>query len=338
MLHIGAHCALPRMLCSNVQEHNEMVDAQSQIGLASNSNLQKKNLALQTFDGDKGNLHLHHLQLEFQVKKHSSSKLQQQIPSQCVQQQPWCMLFQLVLPAPGNRQHAPFDSWALSMGTFNCRRSSVSESRISSCNQSLESWHCRSIQCSRTDGVVLATCHHMQSPENPSYLGNGPPPANHIRELRRETSLENLAALQCYLEKLQFEANTLRMWYNGLQDEIVDEVQKVHLHMMRMVGEFQRVNRAQGRPAQWQATANQPQPPAVPAQVAAPSSKAASATGLPMKGAPSSRPPMLQIRVWPALQGILAFQVSRELTHGHSTSPSDNEHSKNLWASRSVWV
>ena len=134
----------------------------------------------------------------------------------------------------------------------------------------------------------------MQSPENPSYLNNGPPPANDIRELRREASLENLAALQRYLEKLQFEANTLRMWYDGLQDEIMDEAQKVHLHMMRMIGELQRVTHAQPWLAQWQAATNPPQPPAAPAQVAAPTSKAASATGLPMKSAPSSRPSTLQ--------------------------------------------
>ena len=53
-----------------------------------------------------------------------------------------------------------------------------------------------------------------------------------FESFEREPSLKNIAAHQRYLEKLQFEANTLRMWYNGLQDEIMEESQKVHLHMI----------------------------------------------------------------------------------------------------------
>ena len=134
----------------------------------------------------------------------------------------------------------------------------------------------------------------MQSPDNLSYLNNGPQPAEDIRDLRREATLENLAELQRYLEKLQFESSTLRMWYNGLQDEIMDESQKVHLYMMRVIGELHRTRRSQGWLPQWQARANQPQPPPAPVQGAAPAQAPVPAQGaasaLPMKAAPSTRP------------------------------------------------
>ena len=54
----------------------------------------------------------------------------------------------------------------------------------------------------------------------------------------QEAALENVAALQRYLEELQFEANTLRMWSNGIHDEIMEEAQKVHIQMMRMIREL----------------------------------------------------------------------------------------------------
>ena len=106
----------------------------------------------------------------------------------------------------------------------------------------------------------------MESPDNPSCLNNDPQPVDHIGDLRREATLENLAEHQRYLEKLQFESTTLRLWCNGLQDQIMDESQRVHIYMMRMIRELQRTCRSQGWLPQWQARANQPQPPPAPAQ------------------------------------------------------------------------
>ena len=105
-LNIDAHCAMPSMLHFIVQEHNAMVDAESQVGLELNASLPSKNLVSQTIDGDKSKHSLQHLQLKLQVRKPTSSKVQQQISSPCVQLQPWCMVFQAVQPAPGNLQHA----------------------------------------------------------------------------------------------------------------------------------------------------------------------------------------------------------------------------------------
>ena len=125
-------------------------------------------------------------------------------------------------------------------------------------------WNLDIMERARTPGPMasfLRQVSTMESPDNPSYLNNGPPPADDIRDLRREATLENLADLQRYLEKLQFESTTLRMWYNGLQDQSMDESQRVHLYMMRMIGELQRTRRSQGWLPQWQAKANQPQPP-----------------------------------------------------------------------------
>ena len=46
---------------------------------------------------------------------------------------------------------------------------------------------------------------------------------------RTKATLENIAAHQAYLEKLQFEQNTLRSWSNMVQDQIMGEAAQVHL-------------------------------------------------------------------------------------------------------------
>ena len=140
----------------------------------------------------------------------------------------------------------------------------------------------------------------MESPDNPSYLLSGPQPVKDIGELPREASFENLAELQCYLEQLQFEATTLRLCSNGIQDQIMDESQRVDLYVMRMITEPNRTRRSQGWLPHWVARANQPQPPAAPVQATAqeqasgppPMAAAAAAKTLPFKAAPSTRPPM----------------------------------------------
>ena len=100
----------------------------------------------------------------------------------------------------------------------------------------------------------------MENPPNPSYLHGGPPPVDDIQDLRKEASVENLVELQRYLERLQFEATCLRLWSNGIQDQIMDETQRVHTYMTRMTEELNRVRRSQpqGWLHQWQARASQP--------------------------------------------------------------------------------
>ena len=103
---------------------------------------------------------------------------------------------------------------------------------------------------------LLRHCNTMESPPNPSYLQGGPQPADDIRDLRRDASMENLIELQRYAERLQFEATCLRLWSNRIQDQIMDETQKVHAYMTRMTGELNRLRHIQ--PAwlqQWQAKA-----------------------------------------------------------------------------------
>ena len=103
------------------------------------------------------------------------------------------------------------------------------------------------------------------------------------RELQREASLENVAAGQRYLEKLQFELNTLRLWSNGIQDEIMDEAQKLHLQLMKLIRELQRLNNALPWVEGWQVTSSQAPPSQAPAQSSAPSSS------IPAKSAPAPR-------------------------------------------------
>ena len=70
-----------------------------------------------------------------------------------------------------------------------------------------------------------------------------------------------------YLEKLQFDLDTLRLWSNGIQDEIMEESQKAHLQMMRMIRELQRMNNVQPWVAGWQVAPSQAPPSQAPAQL-----------------------------------------------------------------------
>ena len=67
----------------------------------------------------------------------------------------------------------------------------------------------------------------MDSPPVPSYLKGGPQPADDIFDLSRNVSMEILRELQRYSEKLQFEATCIRLWANGIQDQIMDEQEKI---------------------------------------------------------------------------------------------------------------
>ena len=131
----------------------------------------------------------------------------------------------------------------------------------------------------------------MESPPIPSYL-NGPQPADDIQHLR-------------YAERLQFEATCVRLWASGIQDQIMEETQKVQTWISRMIGELNRLRRVQ--PAlvqQLQAkTSQQPQPSIAPASAPAPapelsqapaqSTSSSSAPGIPLKAAPTSKNPSM---------------------------------------------
>ena len=81
-------------------------------------------------------------------------------------------------------------------------------------------------------GPMASSLRHvtsMQSPNTPSYKDIRIRPTANVRDLRGEASLENVAAHQRYLEKLQFEMNTLRSWSNSIQDQIMGEAHQVHL-------------------------------------------------------------------------------------------------------------
>ena len=79
----------------------------------------------------------------------------------------------------------------------------------------------------------------------------------------------------------------------------MEETQKVQTWISRMIGELNRLRRVQ--PAwvqQWQAKANQPPQPsiapsAVPAPVPAQSASSSSASGIPVKAAPTSKNPSM---------------------------------------------
>ena len=136
----------------------------------------------------------------------------------------------------------------------------------------------------------------MDSPPIPSYVRSGPQPADDIVHLSREASMENLRELQSYAERLQFEATCVRLWANGIQDQIMDETEKVQNWISGMIGELNRLHRVQ--PAwvhQLQAQANQ-QPPSsmAPSPASAPAqASSSSASSVPAKAAPISKNPSM---------------------------------------------
>ena len=133
-------------------------------------------------------------------------------------------------------------------------------------------------------------------PPSQSYLHGGPQPVDNIQ---REASVENLIELKRYAERLQFEATCLSLWSNGIQDQIMDETQRIHTCMTRMTGELNRLRRAQpGWLQQWQAKASlqPPQPPSpsqgpAPSQAPAQSASSNASPGISVKSAPVSKNP-----------------------------------------------
>ena len=102
----------------------------------------------------------------------------------------------------------------------------------------------------------------MYSPNNPSYVTTAKRPVHHIMELRADPSLENIAAHQAYLEKLQFEQNTLRLWSNMIQDQIMGEAHQVPDQIVKMALTMQQQQSAHPWAQEW---AGRPaQPPTAP--------------------------------------------------------------------------
>ena len=85
----------------------------------------------------------------------------------------------------------------------------------------------------------------MDSPYILSYVRGGPQPADEIVHLSRDASMENLRELQRYSEKLQFEATCVRLWANGIQDQIMDEQEKVQNWISGTTDEINRLRRVQ---------------------------------------------------------------------------------------------
>ena len=93
-------------------------------------------------------------------------------------------------------------------------------------------WHLDVRESALRPGPIASFLRHsntMESPPNPSYLHGCPQPADDIQHLSCEASMENLIELQRYAERLQFEATCLRLWSNGIQDQIMEETQNLAL-------------------------------------------------------------------------------------------------------------
>ena len=87
----------------------------------------------------------------------------------------------------------------------------------------------------------LRHCNTMDRPCVPSYGKGGPQPADDITHLAGHASMENLRELQKYSEKLQFEATCCRLWSEGIQDQIMDEQERVQSWIAGMTDELIRL-------------------------------------------------------------------------------------------------
>ena len=127
--------------------------------------------------------------------------------------------------------------------------------------------------------------------------------SQHITNLDRHASMENLKELQKYSEKLQFEATCCRRWANEIQNQIMDEQEKVQTWISGMTDELIRLKKIQ--PAWIHQLQTQGGPPAPPTCMAAssiqqhqPASSSAAST-ITVKPAPmsSNRPWHLHLRM-----------------------------------------
>ena len=159
-------------------------------------------------------------------------------------------------------------------------------------------WHLDVKEIARRPGPIssfLCHCNTMDSPPVPSYLKGGPQPTDDIVDLSRNVSMEILRELHRYSEKPQFET-CIRLWANGIQDQIMDEQEKIQGWISGMIDELNRLRRVQPAWTQHLQSQGNPQPPvsmdpAASSQPAQASSSAAST--VPLKAAPASRNPSM---------------------------------------------
>ena len=138
----------------------------------------------------------------------------------------------------------------------------------------------------------LRHCNTMDSPYIPRYGKGGPQPADDVTHLARHASMENLRELQKYSEKLQFEATCCCLWSEGIQDQIMDEQERVQSWIAGVTDELIRLKRVQ--PAWVHQLQNQGGPSAPPTSMMAPSSQqqpasSSSASTITVKPGPMSR-------------------------------------------------
>ena len=296
--------------CARSQVNEEL---RSQIGQSRNTNLQGQKIELQTFDGImiKHDFHLR-LQQMLHLKKHSS-RLQLRSNSQCVQQQLWCMdyLPSIYLQAVLSMSSNSWESWVDSASTR--RAASVSTARISRSSQLLEPRRWESFQSTWSNSVFLAPCcgqcslRRIQVMPTFQCTQSKKLVANFEGKLR----LRMFAEHHRYLEKLQLDLNTLRLWSSGIQDEIMDEAQRSTSNWWEWSVSFKGLNNPQPWVEGWLVASSQAQPP--------PNSASPSSTGLPAKAAPVSRAPQKQ---------------SSSMASAPRNPPFPNEQGADPWAKR----
>ena len=154
-------------------------------------------------------------------------------------------------------------------------------------------WHLEVQVSARRPGPLasfLRHCKTMDSPYIPNYLKGGPLPADDIVYLDRNATMENLRELQRYREKLQVQATCVRLRPNGIQDQIMDEQEKVQSWISGMTHEINRLRRAQPTWIQQMQSQGNSQPPSSMAPASSsqqPTASSSAASTIPVKPAPA---------------------------------------------------
>ena len=91
--------------------------------------------------------------------------------------------------------------------------------------------------------TFLRHCNTMESPYNPTYSKGSVQPLTDIHSLQQQASMENLRDLQKYSEQLIFESTCCRPWSEGIQNQIMDEQEKVQTMISGMTDELIRLKR-----------------------------------------------------------------------------------------------
>ena len=242
MRHIDVLYAQAVILHFYAPKHRSMVEMQGPIGTRSSTSVQSRNAGNLTIDGEQ----IKSLE-PMSILPLKVLNVQQKIHSHNVQQQ--AMMHGVSRPAASSMQGG-CPTIAEHQAYVPPMQQQQQHVILPNPGYKIEAnlWHLDVQVQARYPGPLasfLRHCNTMDSPYVPTYGKGGPQPADDISHLDRSASMDNLRDLQKYSEKLQFEATCCRLWANGIQDQIMDEQERVQTWISGMTDELIRLKRIQ---------------------------------------------------------------------------------------------